>query len=213
MADLLPEDTPSLAQVIMQAVQNALVDLHVSLPGRILEYDSGTNKAKVQLEIKRSLVTGETIEIPPISDVIVAWPRAGKAFIHLPLKAGHKVQVMFTERSTDEWRQDGQTVAPTSKRRFNFSDAWCIPGGYPFSDPVAGSSTDVLIVNDKTEFRQTPAGKMAFKGQGGEEFVTIVVELLTILKAATTNTIFGPMKLNEFAQIEMLETRLKKLKV
>lgn len=213
MANILDQDTPTLAQVIKQAIEARLCDVHVSLPGRILSYDKSTNKAKVQLEVKRTYISGESVDIPPLVDVPVWWPRAGKSFLHLPLRAGHKVQVIFSERSIEEWKQNGSGVAPLSTRKFSLSDAWALPGGYPFSDPAPGDDTDALFVNDKAEARLTPSGKFAFKGQGGEEFVTIVVELLTILKSATTNTIFGPMRLNENAQIAALEARLKKLKV
>lgn len=206
-------ETPTLARVILDTIENRLCDLHVSLPGKVLSYDPGTQKAKIQLQIKRKYVDGTDVEIPPVVDVPVAWPRAGKSYLHLPLKAGHQVMVVFSERSLDEWKEQGGSQAPEIFRKHSYSDAWAIPGGYPFNDVIEGDPANAKLVNDKTVFELSPSGKMAMTGQGGEELVTIVSELLAILKAATTNTIFGPMRLNEHPQIIELETRLNKLKL
>ena len=207
-------ETPTLTQVIKDAIEARLIDVHVSLPGKIVSYDPATQKASVQALIKRSFVSGESVDLPVFTDLPVAWPRAGKAWIHFPLKAGDFVQVVFSERSLDEWKQTGASVAPKEKRKHNFSDGWVIPGGYPFGSPMNGADAkDVLLVHDKTEFRLTSGGRFSMKGNGGEELLKILDDFLEIAGRATTNTVFGPMRWNEHPEIIAVRNRLKKIKL
>lgn len=206
-------DTPTLAQVIKNAIDARLVDLHTSLPATIVTYDSSEQKASVQIDIKRTYITGEHVEIPVLMDLPVAWPRAGKAFLHMPLKAGDQCQVVFSERSLDEWKEQGGAVIPEAHRKHTLSDGWVIPGGYPFSDPsTVPDSTSVFLVNDKTEFKLTPGGKMSMTGNGGEELLKILYDFMEVTSRATTNTVFGPMRWNETPEIIAIMQRLKKIK-
>lgn len=206
-------ETPTLAQVIKDAIEARLIEVHVSLPGRIVSYDPATQKADVQAEIKRTFVSGESVELPIFSDLPVAWPRAGKAYLHMPLKAGDQVQVVFSERSLDEWKQKGGSVVPAEKRKHHLSDGWVVPGGYPFSKPMVGADgSDVLLVHDKTEFRLTPGGKMSLKGNGGEELLEILFDFMEVASRATTNTMLGPMRWNETSEIKAIMKRLQKIK-
>ena len=206
-------ETPTLAGVIRDAIASRLADVHVSLPARIVSYDAATQKAEVQPEIKRTFIDGTSADLPIIVDVPVAWPRAGKAYLHMPLKAGDQVMLVFSERSLDEWKNRGGSVKPKELRKFSISDAWAVPGGYPFSNVVPASASDLTLVHDKTEFVLKSSGKFQLKGAGGEEMVKILSEFMEIASRATTNTIFGPMRWNEFSEIIALKARLDKLKV
>lgn len=207
-------ETPTLAQVIKDAIEARLVDLHVSLPAKVVSYDPGTQKASVQALIKRTFVSGESVELPVLTDLPVAWPRAGKAWLHLPLKAGDFVQVVFSERSLDEWKPSGTSVAPKEKRKHHLSDGWVVPGGYPFGSPMSGADDkDLLLVHDKTEFRLTSGGRFSMKGNSGEELLQILHDFLEVAERATTNTVFGPMRWNEHPEIKAIRNRIKKIKL
>lgn len=207
-------ETPSLAQVLRDAIENRLVELHVSLPAKIVTYDPSTQKASVQALIKRTFVSGESVDLPVFTDVPVAWPRAGKAWLHMPLKAGDFCQVVFCERSLDEWKTTGASVAPKEMRKHNLSDGWVVPGGYPFASPMSGADDkDVLLVHDKTKFRLTSGGKFSMTGNGGEELLKILHDFMEVAERATTNTVFGPMRWNEHGEIIAIRNRLKKIKL
>lgn len=212
MSDIVNE-TPTLALVIQQAIEQKLCDVHVSLPGRIVSYDSKTQKAKVQPEIKREYSDGRSLELPVLTDVPVIWPRAGGAYLHLPLKPGHQVTILFSERSLDEWKQKGGSIKASERRKHNISDAVCFPGGYPFNNAAdVPNGSDVFLVNDKSEMKLTSAGKIEFKGNGGEKLLALVTEYMEINNMATTNTMFGPMKKNEHSQLIAITNKVKKLK-
>lgn len=207
-------ETPTLTQVIKDAIEARLLEVHVSLPAKIVTYDASKQKANVQALIKRTFVSGESVDLPIFTDLPVAWPRAGKAFLHFPLKPGDFVQVVFSERSLDEWKQTGASVAPKERRKHHLSDGWIVPGGYPFGSPMQGADDkDVLLVHDKTEFRLTSGGRFSLKGNGGEELVKILHDFLEVAERATTNTVFGPMKWNEHGEVKAIRERIKKLKL
>lgn len=206
-------EEPTLAQVLKDAIEARLVNLHVSMPARVVSYNASKQTAEVQPEIKRIFRTNESAEIPVIVNVPVAWPRANKAYIHMPLKAGDQVMLVFSERSLDEWKQNGGSVRPKELRKHDLTDAWAVPGGYPFSNTVNANDKDLTIVHDKSIFTLKANGKFSLKGNGDEELLKILSELMQILGTTTTNTIFGPMRLNNHPQILELKQRLDKLKV
>jgi len=161
----LNED-PTLSDVIKFGIENRLVDLHTCMPGTIVSYDPAAQKATVKPDFQRKFRTGESVDLPQIVDVPVRIPRAGKAFIHFPLKEGDKVMLHFVERSIDTWKQEGGVVDPsTESRKHALSDAYVEIGGYPFNDPVAGTAEDILITNDKSVITIRPDGTMRIENE------------------------------------------------
>lgn len=206
-------ETPTMAQVLQDAFEGRLCNLHTAMPGRILSYDASKQTAKIQPELKRKFRDGSVLDIPVISDVPVVMPRAGKAFISLPLKPGDQVLLIFAERSLDTWKVSGGSVDPTTEsRKHDFSDAFAIPGGYPESNPAEMSADDVLIVNDKSRAVLKPGGKFLFEKVGGDEILDLLVETICLISTTTTNTVFGPLQNNDFVKFKELANRLKALK-
>lgn len=208
------EFTPSMAEVIKQAIETRLSDLHTALPGTITRYDSAKQQCDVQPNIKRKYVTGQLVDIPVIPNVPVVFQRSEKAFISFPLKAGDQVLLVFSERSLDRWLVSGGQVDPADPRKHHLTDAVAVPGLYPFSKPVTASSDALRLRNDKSEIDLKPDGKMSMKNlTSGDELITLVHQMADLLSTTTVNTIFGPMKLNDFAQFAVIKGKLENLKV
>lgn len=208
------EFTPSMAEVIKQAIETRLSDLHTALPGTITRYDSAKQQCDVQPNIKRKYVTGQLVDIPVIPNVPVVFQRSEKAFISFPLKAGDQVLLVFSERSLDRWLVSGGQVDPADPRKHHLTDAVAVPGLYPFSKPVTASSDALRLKNDKSEIDLKPDGKMSMKNlTTGDELITLVHQMADLLSTTTVNTIFGPMKLNDFAQFAVIKGKLENLKV
>jgi hypothetical protein len=226
----IENETPTLANVIKSAVEARLCDVHVSLPATVTAYDHTTQKATVQPDIRRIYRDGSAVAIPTIRDVPVAWPRAKGAFLHFPLRSGDKVTLIFSERSLDEWKDSGSQVTPSERRKHSFSDAVAYPGGYAFNDPASvpdNSNAWLIHENAKVKLRQNgtmefeakgakatfdQGGKYQFSGAGGQELMTILSEVIDLCSKMTTNTIFGPLTVNENAQFTALKGRLDQLK-
>jgi hypothetical protein len=224
--------TPSLEQVIKNAIEGRLVEVHTSLPGTIVSYDAAKQTCSAQPSIQRkNTFTGDTFMIPVINNVPVIHPRSGKAIIHLPLKAGDKVLLVFAERSIDLWKSAGGAPHPQDTRKHQYSDAVAIPGLYPISEPLAVPNPDALtILNDKARLELksdsmsffSPGGEIKFNADGtfevlsskGVELVDLLVRLVQAIIDARTETLIGPMPLlnlgaDPFPQLLTMFTKLK----
>ncbi len=192
--------TPQLEEVLKNAIEQRLVQLHTSMPGVIAKYDSQKQVADVRPAIKRKYSSGEIVELPLLTNVPVAHPRAGKARIHLPLKAGDSVEICFSERSLENWNFKGGIVDPEDPRKHHLSDAYVKPCLYPNMDPFKVTEPEAIeIVNDKAEIFIKADGSVSIKGKSillGDhslsEFVAIASkvkeEIEALSKWAATHT-------------------------
>ena len=135
MSDLT-KSIATLAEVIKQGVNNRLKNLHTSMTGIIVSFDSVTQFASVQPAIKRVFKSdeadGTTIltptDLPILINVPVQFPRGGGFSMTFPVAAGDECLLMFAERSIDKWHTDGRVSEPGARRFHDLSDATCIVG-------------------------------------------------------------------------------------
>lgn len=142
----IPAD-PSWAEVILRAIDSALLELHTGLPAKVVSYDPSKQSAEVSPLLKRAYEDPEDPEattvrtIPVISNVPVVFPAGGGWSLTYDLAPGDIVYLAFSERSLDRWLEapSGVAVDPVSARRFDLSDAVALPGLRPRSAPLAGA--------------------------------------------------------------------------
>lgn len=174
--------TPTFQEVIAQAIDSKLLDVHTALPGRVAKYDAGKQVADVELVVRRAAqkLDGELLleDYPVIPNVPVAWPRGGGSYLHFPLAKGDHVLLVFSESAIGQWRESGQVAEPGDLARHDLSYPVAIPGIAPnagkFTDaPASGSA--VLIVPEKLRVSQ-PNG-------AGVELVALAEKTLARLQA------------------------------
>lgn len=130
--------SPDMADIIRQAIEDRLAEVHVMLPGRIDAYDADLQKADVEPLIRRlqETVDGEIKEdLPVIPGVPVVFPRAGGFKITMPIAKGDRCMLVFCERSIDTY-QTGQGRRGDDTTLIHQTD----PGTFEMhnlSDPVA----------------------------------------------------------------------------
>jgi phage baseplate assembly protein gpV len=117
-------------EAIKLSIDNALLNLHTSMPGIIDSFDPVTQIATVQPAIKRILRDGQEINLPKLINVPVMFPRAGGYSFTLPVKQGDECKITFCERALDSWVQSGGIQAPIDRRKHNLSDAYVELGLY-----------------------------------------------------------------------------------
>jgi hypothetical protein len=143
------EQAPTLSQLLKQAIDNRLVDVHTALIGRVERYDHKTQLADIQPVLKRSLkiLDGSSIQeqLPLLSEVPVLFPRAGGFFCSFPIQPGDFVQIIFNETSIDEFLAEKPTRIGSSER-FCLHGAIAIPGVYPLSKPLTGAHGANLVM-------------------------------------------------------------------
>ena len=136
----------TLQDLLARFRQSFAAQIHTSLPGKIVRYDSTTQKADVELLIK-DRYTDETGALqvktfPVIPAVPVQFPGAGGYRITFPIAEGDTGLVVFTEASLDKWLVSGGTVDPEDDRRHDLTDAVFQPGLRDFGHPLGSAPTD-----------------------------------------------------------------------
>lgn len=140
------------AEAIRLAVRSQLNIVHTAFPGIIVEYDFATQKAVVQPALRKVYLKEGTPESPAVQDmpilnsVPVIFPRSGSTGISFPINAGDSCLIVISERAIDNWVNEGGQVTPNDPRQFNLSDAVCIPGLFPFSEPLPVQNNDDFVI-------------------------------------------------------------------
>lgn len=156
------ERTPTLDETIQTLINDRLLNLHTALPGRIVSYNSATQRCDVAPLLQRKYTDGRVKNLPVIPNVPLVQPSSGTTFIHLPIEVGTGVLLIFSERSIDKWKTSGGFQDPDDPRKFDLSDAIAIPGLRPFNDPVSPpNNTQITIKSGTTEIRISKDGAVS----------------------------------------------------
>lgn len=144
-----------LGALLREAMESRLADVHVAFPAKVVTYDATAQTVDVQPSIQHVVVDprdGTVLEpglcvLPQINAVPVVHMRAGGYFIDFPLAPGDHVLIVFCERSIDRWWSEGlEGVDPSNDTKHDFAGAVAIPGLYPSTAPLSGtSSTEARI--------------------------------------------------------------------
>lgn len=159
--------------VIKRMIENSLMDFHVCLPAKIVKYDYETQKADCQPLLKKKYRDGTIKSFPVITAVPVCFPRVSDSYIYLPVKIGDKVLLIFSDYSLDNYLFSGNESEPLDMRFHHLTDAFCIPSGYDFKNPIDDleNADDAVVKNDKVKFILKPDGTFSLKGKDGVDLV------------------------------------------
>ncbi len=196
--------TPSFENVFQESQRAAQQDLRVAMPGQIIDYDFKKQSATVQPLFPRKYKDGTLKELPQIYNVPVACPRAGNAFVHMPLKKGDSVLLVFADRSMDKWLSSGGSVDPADTRLHHISDAIAYPGLYPFNKGAAVTNGDDIIIRNGNTIMHVKANNHLQVINGTTELVDTLCDLIRAIREAVTYTCGGPEHLYhpKWAEIE-----------
>lgn len=174
---------PSLAEVISSAIESRLLDVHVSVPGRVQSYDSARQVADVLPMIRRAIDSeeGRTVheQLPVIPNVPVGWPQGGGYGLQFPLQKGDHVWLVFSESSYAQWRSTGDLSDPGDLRRHDVSYPVGLPCISPDSQSLPSAAHALLSV--------PTGGKLSVSAGGETDAVALaglVGDVLTALAGA-----------------------------
>lgn len=145
--------SPTMADVLSDALDARLEDVRVCLPARVERYDStkGAVDAQPLVQQRRQDEAGEDVveSLPVVPGVPVVFPGGGGFVVQFPISVGDTGLLVFSSSSLDRWKDRGGIVDPGSHWRFALGDAVFLPGLRPFSDPRGQApSGHVLIGRD-----------------------------------------------------------------
>jgi hypothetical protein len=160
----------TLPELLNQAIDSRLADVNVCLPGIVESYDRTKQTAKIQPALKRKYLDGRVVNLPIINNVPIVFPRSSSHHIHFDLKKGDYVTLIFSQRSLDSWKESGGLVSPNDPRRFNLSDAYGIPGGFPKSGGFSprGGEFSFELTNEKNFFSLEQDGTIKAENEKGK---------------------------------------------
>lgn len=166
--------SPDLDELLEEANKSFVGEIHTCLPGSIVEYYPKTQKADIKPTIQRLTVHEDGTELleslPIIPDVPIRFTRAAGFFITFPLEKGDLVALHVCERSIDNWLSgDGGDTDPDEFRMHDLSDAFAVPGLYPFKRAIKDiNSVNLVIGKDDggIQVHITPDGTMEVQYQG-----------------------------------------------
>lgn len=200
-------ETPTTDQVLLNAINAALLEVHTWLPCKITAV-KGNSKVDIQPLIQRKFKDGTLVTLPIIQNVPVVHPRGANYGIKLPIAVGDTGIGLFCERSLDVWTVSGGTVDPKDGRHHNISDPIFVPGLFPFSNQIQGAATDMVLqsqgatitigagdmklVNGNASITLQRAGKFLIKGQPEELFNNLVTLVDTLINATVLDPVTGP---------------------
>jgi len=144
-------DTQAYLALLRDAIDARVEQVNTCLPGKVLSYDPASQTASVRLTVKRPMRTdtgGTTTEpLPDLPAVPVVFPRAGDFVLHLPLKAGDGVLVLFSQWSTGEYHRTGEdAVDPGDMEHHGMGSAVCIAGLFSGAAPAEGLDATTLLM-------------------------------------------------------------------
>ena len=92
-------------ELLEQAKNNAMMDVRVSMPARIVSFNPATKTASVEIGLKMVNADDTQSEYPPLVDCPCLFTRGGGFHLVHPYKAGDKGIVLFSDRCFDGWFQ------------------------------------------------------------------------------------------------------------
>jgi len=138
--------TPTLGDVLVEAIEARLADVHVGMPGRVVCYDAAKQTADVEPLVKRRHTdeSGELVAVALaiVNAVPVVFEGGGGFGSTFPLAAGDTVWLAFASCSLEQWKRRGSLVDPEDDRTMHLSDAVCYPGLRDLAHPRTSAPTD-----------------------------------------------------------------------
>ena len=115
-------------ELLEQAKENAMMDVRVSMPARIVSFDPATKTAQVEICLQMVDDDDAAVDYPPLTDCPCLFTRGGGFHVVHPYSAGDSGLVLFSDRCLDGWFESGKSAPPMDFRVHSMSDAYFIGG-------------------------------------------------------------------------------------
>jgi hypothetical protein len=201
-------NSPGLSEVINLTIERFMSEVHTVMPGEVVSYDPSTQTATVQPALKKNYA-GQAISLPLLPLVPVIFPAAAGSWLRLPVSAGDRVLLHFSEGSTDEWWVKGGQTQTNIAAKFALGDAFATPGLNPKPNAIVpkGLPTSIELANGIAWLEVTANG--GFKlSNGSVELLTLLDTILGhISNLKVVDPISGPLPLDPVSILNLATDR------
>ena len=134
---------------VMNVAQDAIMSrLNCHNIGRIIEFDSTTQRCTVQLMQLKQF--GESTITPvPITDVPLIILGAGNSHITMPNPVNTICVLLFMDRNIDDFLSTGESYAPATSRMHDFSDCVALTTFTTLVNPIENYDIEAVTIFNK----------------------------------------------------------------
>lgn len=212
MSTTLPEDDLDPMEAVEAIVASRVAGVAVSFMAKVLEV-TGPHQVSVQPTVRVRL--GGAWQRPaPIARVPVMFLGGGGAEVRATLAPGDRVLCLCVDRSLDEWLAGGEDITPVSRRRHSLTDAVVIGRLEPFNaeDPSLEQG-DVVVGQRDVQGKRLLVGPSGVSlGDGDNDLVQVVHDLLEALSGTTVATLAGAQPLSSALDLAALQAKVAQIK-
>ncbi|WP_416425578.1 Gp138 family membrane-puncturing spike protein [Pseudomonas sp. App30] len=117
----------NVSDMLEMSFKRGMAKIYTSLPATLIAFDPGTQRAQIQLGVKRRQ-KGIWKDISVLVDVPVVFPGSQSWAFFYAMSKGDEGWAHFSQRCIDDWLTAGGSVQPSSLRMFDATDAMFQPG-------------------------------------------------------------------------------------
>ena len=118
-------ETPTLENVIMSAIAEALSNTHTNLLAKVTKVNKTTINCK---PVMSRVVNKKKIDLPEFAEVPVLNLLGGSSSIQMPISVGDYCILFVSERCFDTWHNGQDFEAPLEARMHDYSDSIALVG-------------------------------------------------------------------------------------
>lgn len=176
---------PELSDVLALQKLDVFASLNCVKVGQIVSFDGAKKTAQIQILFKRELPDNTVVSYPVLIDCPVFTLQGGGGFLQMPIAAGDQCLVLFSDRSLDDWFQNGVQAVPSSTRMHDMSDGIALVGMNPTGSNLPTYPTNKVVIGYLGSKFEITATGWNFIGEGGAE-IDLQAAIVTIKNTTTT---------------------------
>ena len=183
-------ENPSLAGYIEDLIRYDRLGINTFMPAIVEQYYPATQTVDVQPALKSTLISPpSTVKRPKLLGIPVMFPKSSGNTIHIPLKKGDGVGLIFCQRSLDDWKAVGGLTSVQDVRLHDLTDAVAIAGLDIVPRTIPESDKMSILVDDGIYIGKPTGTSGAAAGLSQTEVFQALSKLCEIVSSLTTTTV------------------------
>ncbi|THD42122.1 hypothetical protein ERD95_22905 [Enterobacteriaceae bacterium ML5] len=139
-------ENASVDTVLDAAKNDVGQQLRVALPAIVTAFDPARQTVSLQAAIAGTDEDSSPMNLPPLVDVPVKFPRGGGFAFTFPISAGDEGLAIFADRCIDGWFASGQVSQEPEFRQHDLSDGFFLPGVSSLAKVIGAFRNDAVVM-------------------------------------------------------------------